>query len=49
VFQKFGVERGAGMENFDLEAVYDAEIAPLMEKVIEVCKRNDLPFVAEFV
>lgn len=35
-------------EPFDKEAVYDAEIAPLMTKIIEVCKRERIPFVAVF-
>lgn len=27
------------------EAVYDAEIAPLMRRIIEVCQANDIPMV----
>lgn len=32
----------------DLEAVYDAEIAPLMEQIINIAKKCDMPFVAAF-
>ena len=32
----------------DLEAVYDAEIAPLMEQIIAIAQRCDMPFVALF-
>lgn len=35
-------------ETYDLEAVYDAEIAPLMAQIIEICERADMPFVASF-
>jgi hypothetical protein len=35
-------------EPFDLEEVYDEEIFPLMAKIIEVCKRHEMPFVASF-
>jgi len=34
---------------FDLEAVYDAEIAPLMSKIIEVCKKHKMPMFATFL
>lgn len=34
---------------FDLEAVYDAEIAPLMAQIIEVCKTHKLPMFATFL
>ena len=33
---------------FDLEAVYDNEIAPLMEKIIAICQRVDMPMVSSF-
>jgi hypothetical protein len=33
---------------FDLEEVYDKEIAPLMTKIIEVCKAHNMPMVASF-
>ena len=34
---------------FDLEAVYDSEIAPLMTKIIEICKAHKLPMFATFL
>jgi hypothetical protein len=36
------------MEPFDLEAVYDAEIAPLMSQIIAICQRNRMPMIATF-
>ena len=36
------------MEPFDLEAVYDAEIAPLMTQIIEICAAHRLPMLATF-
>lgn len=36
------------MEYFDNEAVYDLEISPLMQKIIEICKENNIPMVASF-
>ena len=30
------------------EAIYDDEIYPLMEQVIAICKRADIPMVANF-
>lgn len=33
---------------YDKEDVYDNEIAPLMKQIIEVCKREELPMVAQF-
>jgi hypothetical protein len=33
---------------WDLEAVYDAEISPLMTQIIAICKRVGLPMVASF-
>lgn len=30
------------------EKVYDAEIAPLMKRIAEVCQRNGIPMVATF-
>ncbi len=30
------------------ETVYDAEVAPLMEQIVDICKRNDIPMVASF-
>jgi hypothetical protein len=35
-------------EPFDLEAVYDAEIAPLMRQIIAICKRERMPVFASF-
>jgi hypothetical protein len=39
----------AEKESFDLESVYDAEIAPLMTKIIEICKAHKLPMFATFL
>ena len=36
------------MKVFDKEDVYDNEIAPLMKQIIEICKREELPMVAQF-
>lgn len=36
------------MTTWDKEGVYDAEIAPLMDKIIEICRREDIPIVAKF-
>ncbi|MBS4191768.1 hypothetical protein KHA94_16380 [Bacillus sp. FJAT-49705] len=33
---------------FDKEEIYDNEIAPLMKQIIAVCKRENLPMVAQF-
>lgn len=33
---------------FDLESVYDSEIAPLMTKIIEICKTHEMPMLAAF-
>lgn len=33
---------------FDKEEIYDKEIAPLMAKIIEVCKRENLPMTSQF-
>jgi hypothetical protein len=35
-------------EDFDLESVYDEQIFPLMQQIIEISKNNDLPFIASF-
>jgi hypothetical protein len=32
----------------DNEAVYDAEISPLVTKLIEICQKHDLPMFASF-
>ena len=34
---------------FDLEAVYDQEISPLMTRLIEICKVNNIPMLASFL
>ena len=33
---------------FDKEKVYDEEIAPLMSKIIEVCKKHKIPMITAF-
>lgn len=33
---------------FDKEDIYDNEIAPLMQQILEICKREDLPMTAQF-
>lgn len=33
---------------FDLEAVYDTEIYPLMEQIIAICHREKMPMLATF-
>ena len=35
--------------DFDLEHVYDEQIAPLMSKIIDICKDNNLPMFATFL
>lgn len=35
-------------EHYDLESVYDEQIAPLMEKIIGICKEHGMPMVASF-
>jgi hypothetical protein len=37
------------MKTFDLEKVYDEQVAPLMAQVIQICRDNELPFVADFL
>jgi hypothetical protein len=32
----------------DKEAIYDAEIAPLMTQILEVCKREQIAMIASF-
>lgn len=41
----------ASMEGtpFELEAVYDEQIAPLMSCIIDICKRHNMPMVASFM
>ncbi|MCP1124529.1 hypothetical protein NKR74_14655 [Bacillus sp. 3103sda1] len=36
------------MNMYDKEKVYDDEIAPLMQQILEICKREELPMVAQF-
>ncbi len=33
---------------WDKEAVYDSEISPLMKRIIEICKREQIPLAASF-
>ena len=33
---------------YDLEAIYDAEIGPLMAQIIAICERHELPMIASF-
>lgn len=48
-------KRGMKMEpendipGFDLEDIYDAQIAPLMDKIIGICKEHKLPMFATFL
>lgn len=35
-------------KEFDLEKVYDEEIAPIMTKLIGICKQHKLPMFATF-
>lgn len=32
----------------DKEKIYDEEISPLMEKIIEICKKHKIPIFASF-
>ncbi len=43
-----GGARGQTEELFDLEAVYDSEIAPLMTQIIAICKKHSMPMFASF-
>jgi hypothetical protein len=36
------------MDFFNKEDVYDNEISPLMQKIIAVCKKHDIPMLASF-
>ncbi len=36
-------------EDFDAEAVYDDEIAPLMAEIIDICKAHRIPMLASFL
>lgn len=35
------------MENKD--AIYDKEIAPLVDKIVDICTREHIPFIIDFV
>jgi hypothetical protein len=32
----------------DKESVYDEEISPLVQQIIEICQRESIPFVMDF-
>lgn len=34
--------------DYDLEDVYDAEIAPLMREIVAICERHGMPLLASF-
>ncbi len=36
------------LEPFDLEHIYDAEISPLMKRIIAICKEHGMQAVASF-
>ena len=36
------------MSDYDLEQVYDDQIAPLMAQIISICKEYELPMLASF-
>lgn len=36
------------MKEFDLEAVYDNEISPLMRKIIDICNEHEMPMICSF-
>mgnify|MGYP006293807695 CR=1 FL=1 len=36
------------MKDWTKEDVFDAEVAPLMEKIISVCEKHRMPFLATF-
>ncbi|NKG32084.1 hypothetical protein FVB43_18820 [Erwinia rhapontici] len=35
-------------ELYDLEAVYDEQISPLMQKIIEICNQHQMPMLCSF-
>jgi len=37
-----------GIEHYNLESVYDEQIRPLMQRIIDICKANNLPMIASF-
>lgn len=36
------------IEEFDLESVYDQQISPLMQQIINICKEHKMPVIASF-
>lgn len=36
------------LELWDEEKAYDEKIAPLMTRIIEICKEHKIPFIASF-
>lgn len=36
-------------EQFDVEAIYDEQIFPLMGKILEICKEHRMPMMATFL
>lgn len=38
-----------GPDGWDKEAIYDAEIAPLVEQIIAICNRESLPLLLSVV
>lgn len=41
-------KEAAQVEIYDLESVYDAEIAPLMAQIAAICKQHGMPMIASF-
>lgn len=33
---------------YDKEKIYDEQISPLMTKIIEICQKNDISYMADF-
>ena len=38
----------ANKQSYDLEAVYDEKIYPLMAQIIAICKEHNMPMLATF-
>jgi hypothetical protein len=38
-----------GPDGWDKEAIYDVEIAPLVDQIIAICKREELPMLLSVV
>jgi len=36
-------------DDYDLEQIYDEQIAPLMDRIIDICKAHKLPMFSTFV